>query len=213
MGEQDPSNDVIVGHVVLEPADLQAGMNLRLRRWALKGALSWLCLTALFIGIHTLVTPPGSPTPSAAYWLLKVGVPAACGFALLSAVLYVLGRSARQGFAGKSREQLTTTYELGPDGFAVSTPESTSRSAWTAFVHHGEVPAAFRLYHTRAAYQILPKRAFRQEDVPRVRSLLDAHLSPVPTRTRILRNALILWIIMVAMFMGVYFLVGAPSHP
>jgi hypothetical protein len=99
---------------------------------------------------------------------------------------------ALQGLGGR---ELDVTFEFTP-------------TEWSLYRHFTEVPSAFLIYTNALVFQIVPKRAFAEADIPRLRSLLAARLTPPPSPTGGWRRIVILWFVLVCFFVALWQVIG-----
>lgn len=143
--------------------------------------------------------------------------------ALFFLVLPLVGlqrsRAARVILAGLGDRELDVRFEFTPDEVVVSRPAGESRSEWSLYRHFTEVPSAFLLYTNALVFHIVPKRAFDAGDLPRLRALLAARLTPPPPRRVGWKRIVGLWSLLVILFVVIWQLVGKdagrapPQHP
>ncbi|MET0286641.1 MAG: YcxB family protein [Polyangiales bacterium] len=132
---------------------------------------------------------------------------------LFVGVLYVAQRAAaRKHLEGKSARDLTMHYELDAGGYTIRSPSTDVRSTWQSVHHFDEAEAAFLIFPSATIQVVVPKRAFAEADVPRVRALLQASVKQ-PKKTFLRGSAgrvILLWLALVLMFVVIYHTLGAP---
>jgi YcxB-like protein len=193
-----PAGAKVVGHVVMEVSDVERALaetgSLGLRR-----LLLWPVLLAAFFLISLLTNSDSSWEPRRTIVPVVLGVSFWVGL-----LLYARKSGARKTLEGKTERDRSITFELDPAGYSISTPTSSSRSDWSNLHRYHEGKSAFLLYLNPTVHQILPKRAFSDDDVAKVRALLAAHVTQRPAgRSR--RTAMILlWAVLVIVFLAIW---------
>lgn len=192
----------LFGQVVMERRDIEQALA---EAPALRGLRKYFLFAALGLvfSVMRALDPAAPPLDWVRYVALWLGV-------TVFAVVFIVSktRAARTVLEGKTPSDLQMKLELDADGYAVSSPSSESRSAWRSVHHFVEAKSAFLIYPNPTVYQVWPKRAFADSDLPRVRALLDAHVKPATSHKK---RVLWVWAALVIGFAIVYQLFG--QHP
>jgi hypothetical protein len=185
----------IVGHVVMEVSDVERalaeGGPLGLRR-----LLLWPLLLAAWFLI-SLLTNSDSWQPRTTIVPIVLLVSFWVGL-----LLYARKRAARKTLEGKTERERSVTFELDPAGYSVSTPTSSSRSDWSNLYRYEEGKTAFLFYVNPTVQQILPKRAFSDDDIVKVRALLAAQVTQKPAGLSSRTKMVLLWAFLVVVFIS-----------
>ena len=133
------------------------------------------------------------------------------GFIL--ALLFFAPKSAARKTAQALRlEEGDVTVRFDDEAVTIHAPGSTTTTAYRAIPGWRESASAFLLYCGTNAANIVPKRAFEPDDVPRVRALLAANVKAAPAPgQKTLRRTLIVWVLLLAAFMVVWQLFENPQ--
>jgi len=120
---------------------------------------------------------------------------------------------ARQILEAKGAAELAATIVFDSSGYELKTATGASRTAWSALYSYHEGPTTFLLYSNPVVHQIVPKRAFHDADVPRIRELLRAQVTQrhATSKRRFLLRTVALWILLLGAFAAIRFLTG-PAH-
>jgi len=164
-------------------------------------------------------------------WLLPLGIGFAAFFLTANvdlkdswlaapigaAVGYYFWRSsfkggARRSLAGKTDRERTVTWRFGPETIEISNSASYTRFEWSTFHRSLEGPDTFVLYTSEAVLQVIPKRAFRTEDIETVRRMFASHITPRKKPSHAMRT-LLLWVTLILLFLAVWQFMnsGAPN--
>jgi hypothetical protein len=198
----ESSGDVIRGHFVLEPEDVQRGI------WevTVKGRrtlIGILTVSSLLWILPQVMTNTGRHPP----WVSLFGIALCVG-----AVFFGQRRVAARVMSNKTAQERDITWEFDEVGYRVSTPGSEGRGAWGTVHRTMEGEKTFFLYPSSNIYQLIPKRAFRDEDLPRIRELFRTRVTPRPIRNNAWR-VLVLWVVFIGAFLAVWqFLESPPSQ-
>jgi hypothetical protein len=199
-GEISRNTEAIVGHVVLTEDDVRRALA---NAPEARHGFIRIAATVTLLGVVVPVTSKDSGTTIRSLAACAILVPA-----MLFGRAYFRRRAAKEIFAGKGERQRTVSYEFAPSGVRMDGPGSEGRSEWSVYHRCYETPDAFLLYVNPAVYHVVPKRAFRETDVPRLRQLFDAHLVNPPLKSS--RMALvILWVVLILIFVAAYYLLIA----
>jgi hypothetical protein len=192
----DSAGAKVIGHVVMEVSDVERALSeagpLGLRR-----LLLWPVLLGAWFLISVL-------TNSDAWhpWTNIVPIVLLVSF-WVGLLLYVRKRTARKTLEGKSERDRTVALELDPAGYSISTPSSSSNAEWSTLHRYHEGKSAFLFYVNPTVHQIVPKRAFRDEDVAKVRALLAAHVTQKPAG-RSATKMILLWAFLIVVFLAIW---------
>jgi hypothetical protein len=96
------------------------------------------------------------------------------------------------------------TFELDPAGYSVSTPTSSSSSDWSTLHRYHEGKTAFLFYVNPTVQQIVPKRAFGNDDIAKVRALLAAHVTQRPAGHWGGAKMILLWAFLIVVFLAIW---------
>jgi hypothetical protein len=189
MGALEGNGDRIVGSVVLDENDVRRALELTPRIRA------FIILIAAAGTLVSVAMPPHIP----------VGL---VFFALLPLAQNGRKRAASTVLQGLGSRELDVTFEFTPTELNIVRPAGSSRSEWSLYRHFTEVPTAFLIYTNALVFQIVPKRAFAEADIPRLRSLLAARLTPPPRPTGGWKRIVILWLILISLFVAIWQVIG-----
>jgi hypothetical protein len=166
----EPSSaDRIFGQLTLEAADVRRAVDHEpLRRWMRR--LSWGMLGGFAILLVLAITRNPSfqwtnTLPSFAFVLLIVGLSH-----------FGIRRADRKLVESKSVRERDMAYVFDDVGYDIHSPAAASRGEWGTLERWLEVPTAFLLYVAPHSPLLVPKRAFRDDDVHRLRALLETRL-------------------------------------
>ncbi len=208
MDETQPLTDThgvpIRGRVVLELTDARrATFELPEAKKMLLRAGSITVCAGAFLAINASMTGGLSPIAM---------VPIAATVLVVGGVYWGLRRGAARIVEDKTDAARDVRYEFGRTGYSIVTPVTTVRAEWASLHHVHEGLSTFFLYTASNAYQLVPKRAFRPEDIPRIRDLLRAHVTPRAAKSSAAR-VVVLWIALVVAFLAVWqFLDSTPRE-
>jgi hypothetical protein len=110
--------------------------------------------------------------------------------------------SARRSIVNKSEGELTLTWRFSPQGYEVTTPTSYARAEWSTIHRFLEGRTCFVLYVSEMLMHVIPKTALRPEDVPALRAMFTARITP--RRRTFPFLALLLWVLIVLMLLAVW---------
>lgn len=189
MAQGTGSSDAVVGRVVLDENDIQQALEITPRLKAV------LILLPLAVTLGTLAMPPRIPT-------------GAILFICLPLVRRQRRRAARLVLQGLGNRELDTAFEFTENEVSFVRPAGSARLEWSMFRHFTEVPSAFLLYTNAIVYHVIPKRAFAAEDVPRLRALLSARLTPPPAPPVGWKRIIGLWVVLITLFVVIWQLIG-----
>lgn len=192
----------IVGKVVLESSDVTAAQAATTDHSVLGKYKRLLPLmVVIFVVVNHFVT---AGTDAFSDWkkLLPIGLFLAV---FITMVMNRRKQAGSKALEGKSEEERKAKFELGENGFSVELLGSAGRSEWSSLHHFLETESAFLLYINATVCHVLPKRAFSEPDVEKVRSLLEMQAPPAPQAGGP-RNALKQWGAVVLLAAAVYYL-------
>jgi YcxB-like protein len=198
----DADGDVIRGHVVLELADTRRAMSESREAKRLLFRVMTIAGCALVVLTVSAWTTNGGFNPTMLAPVL--------GTALLGvSLVWGLRQAAKKVVENKTEAERNITFAFDAAGYDVLTPVSKVRADWTSVHGAHESPSTFYLYTASNAFQLVPKRAFRTEDVPKLRELIRARVSERPVKNRTVRMV-ILWLVLIVSFLAVWqFMEGA----
>jgi len=179
----------IAGSVVLNENDVRRALDIT------PGHRALLMLIAAAATVASAAIPPHVP----------VGV---AFFLVLPLARRGRERAARLILDGLGSRELDVTFEFTPGEVSVTRPAGSSRSEWSLYRHFTEVPSAFLIYTNALVFHVVPKRAFAEADVPRLRALLAARLTPPPPPRPGWRRIVALWALLVVSFVVIWQLIG-----
>ncbi len=116
---------------------------------------------------------------------------------------YLERKMAGPLLAAASQRELAMTFELDNSGYAARSDVSSSQGAWSTLTGHRETSTSFLLFSARGGYVVLPKRAFREEDLPAIRQLLRTHIHYRQDQAA-LKRVLLAWALLVLAFGGIW---------
>jgi hypothetical protein len=181
----------VVGHVFLELKDVQQALadapGARRRFFTIGATVLFLCV----------VVPLTNREAAAGSFFAGVVMAGA----LVYMQLFQRRKVAERILAGRGERELAVDYEFSPAGLGISTAASKSVSEWSAYHHATEIPTAFLVYPNPTVFQIVPKRAFAEADLPRLRELFAAHLKGKPPTNPLVRTV-VLWAVLVILFLA-----------
>jgi hypothetical protein len=196
-----PSADgSISGTTTLTEADMAAGLAVANKRG------QWLMpVLFAFFGLVATSSFGGITAP-------LIAVPVGAGFGWL---LWrnVFRSGARRSLAGKSDRERTLTWRFTPETFEITTVTTYTRMQWSAVHRAVEGRDTFALYTSEAIVQIIPKRAFRAEEIEKLKALFASSITPRKKRSNFGR-VFMLWIFLILMFLTIWqFLQGGGPRP
>jgi hypothetical protein len=118
---------------------------------------------------------------------------------------------ARRYVHGKSASDLTVAFELDEAGFSARSASSQGRNAWQVVQQVREGLSTFLIYLNPVLFQILPKRAFPQDELAQIRQLLQTRIAP-PRPMRRWVIMLVVWLVVVGAFLLQYLGTSRPGH-
>lgn len=128
-------------------------------------------------------------------------------------------RGSRE-FRSMSEWQTRVRYRFSSTGLRIETEKESSEQSWDRFASWSEGESAFYVEQVGQRFQIIPKRAFDDQDAAdAVRSLLRENVRSRPELRgpRVQRNRLLisigLWLVLVTMFVVIYQLVTSGTTP
>jgi hypothetical protein len=174
----------------------------RTRTYTLFLPVFWLVLAIVTLSGAASVTEPSVLLP-----LLGTSAFVA---ALVFALLRMAPRSwAKQAFADNG--SATQHYRFDEQGLSVDSDLRKVQLAWPALPNHLETPKSFVVYTSSQTIFVIPKRAFDNASLPRLRQLLQARLPLRRERNRALIR-LMIWVVALALFLSIWHVLGA-SQP
>lgn len=194
------SKQPIRGQFVLELSDIrrglwEAGSGLRL----IIVVLAW---PVLWVVVRSLNGGDG---------VVSLWVPAAVVCIGIPALLFGFNRAASKVLENRKDTERDITWELDETGYCVKTPGSDSRAAWDTVHRIKEGRRTFLLYPASNIFQIIPKRAFRYEDIPRIRWLFRTRVTPRSASNPMVRTVA-LWVVLIVAFLAVWQFLQQPGH-
>jgi hypothetical protein len=186
-----PSEDgSITGTATLTEADMAAGLAVANKRgqWLVPVLFAFfgLVATSSFGGITAPLV--GAPVGAGLGWLLWRNV---------------FRSGGRRSVAGKSERELTVTWRFTPETFEITTVTTYTRMQWSAAHRVIEGRDTFALYTSEAIVQIIPKRAFRPEEVEALRGLFARCITP-RKRPSNFGRVFVLWVVLILMFLAIW---------
>jgi len=186
----------VVGRFVIGPADLEravADQGFAKLGWAL------MLMAVLMV--------------AASLWWLGPAFFRAVAPALIFVVVFwfyfrhVQKKANARSFEGKGPGDSDTRLELDDVGYATITASSSTRGTWQSLNGFQEGKSCFLLFAQPRGVVILPKRAFSEADVSRVREILHAHVTaqPAPVSKARLRAMVALMIISISLIAGIFY--------
>ncbi len=126
---------------------------------------------------------------------------------ILAAIfVFTLSRGARR-WADKAFTELhggdDVTYRFDRHGLAVETSKRQVKVLWEVLHRALETKLAFLVYTSSNTAEIVPKRAFAASDLETLRRWFKRRIQARP-QPRILRNAILLWIVLIFAFFLVW---------
>ena len=116
----------------------------------------------------------------------------------------------RRAFMKEPSLQLETKNIISEDGLVLTTSRAETKLNWSAFIRYTETKDIFVLYVQSRMFHIIPKRAFRAEDVITLREMFSSHISaPSPSAGRPSTQALLFAFVVVTAIVLVYFAIHA----
>jgi hypothetical protein len=196
-----PSADgSIIGTTTLTEADMAAGLSVanKVGQWFLPILFAFFgfAVSSSFGGVTATL----------------VAVPVAVGLGwLLRKNIFRAG--ARRSLAGKSDRERTLTWRFTPETFEITTSTTYTRMQWSAVHRSVEGKDTFAIYTSEAIVQIIPKRAFRAEDLEPLRGMLARCITP-RKRPSTFGRIFILWFALILLFLAIWqFLQGDQVRP
>jgi hypothetical protein len=117
----------------------------------------------------------------------------------------------KQVMENKTEAERELSFHFDASGYRITTPVSTASGQWSGVHRTQESASTFLIYPASNLFQIVPKRAFAEPDVSRLRALLAEHVQPRPTRytgTARAKKALLLWVVLIIMFLFIWQFLG-----
>ncbi len=188
----------IVGHVVLSREDLENAADSSGRR---------KLLVALIITGALLVLGIAAGSGRTDFWLI-LAFPAVFAVLLVVYFRYLLKKATGRLLAHQPEAERDTTFELDESGYLRKTGLSSSRAAWSTLDSHRETKSSFVLFSSLAGHVILPKRAFREEDIEAIRALLRTHVKAATTNPMQVRLVVVMWVLLIVTFAAIWFGLG-----
>ncbi len=179
---------VITATIMFELDDMMSGFTLT------GGKIRWV-LPVLFAGMG-LISGASMGTIAQIVYSMGFGL---LGFALWPLVFRA---GARRWLANKSDVERTITLTFSPASVEVTTATTYLRFEWPAVHRFLENRKTFLLYLGESMFQVVPKRAFRTDEVDALRAMLTTRVTPrkrAPTVARVLA----LWFLLVVLFLVV----------
>jgi len=122
------------------------------------------------------------------------------------------GRSilVRRTFKKEPSLQLETNVVVSDDGLIITNSRGEGKLNWSAFIRYTEAKEVFVLYVQSRIFYIIPKRAFRAEEVVMLREMFNRHISrPAGSPIRSGLKALLFGFVIIAAIVLVYVAVHA----
>jgi uncharacterized membrane protein len=127
----------------------------------------------------------------------------------------------KQVMENKTEAERQLSFHFDASGYRITTPVSTASGQWSSVHRTQESASTFFIYPASNLFQVVPKRALAEPDVPRLRALLAEHVQPRPTKytgTARAKKALLLWVALIFMFLLIWQFLGGEgsrgqSHP
>jgi hypothetical protein len=186
----EPSADgSVVGTATLTEGDMVTGLAL-----ANKRARWYLPVVCAFSGF--VVTSFGGITVQ----IIAAPIAGALGW-LLWRNLFRSG--ARRSLAGKTDRERTVTWRFTPETVEITTVTTYTRMQWSTVHRCLEGGDVFALYTSEAIVQIIPKRAFRAEEIETLRGMFASLVTP-RKRPSAIGRMLVLWMVLVLAFLAVW---------
>jgi hypothetical protein len=185
-----PSTDgSIVGSTTLTESDMAGGLRLANKRG------QWF-LPVLF-GVLGFIVPFSS---GIAVQLVAGPLAAAIGWFFWRRLFR---SGAHRSVAGKTDRELTVTWRFTPETFEITNSTTYTRMQWSTVHRCLEGKDVFALYTSEAIVQIIPKRAFRPEDIEPLKGMFATHITP-RKRPPMAARMLVLWVVLIVMFLAIW---------
>jgi hypothetical protein len=162
------SERVIRGKVFLELEDVRAALATSPEVRTFRIVLIVVSLAAVAFVRRTAVEFGASPSAVA-------GVSAVAGAFCAVTLLLARWRAPRRMLERMTREECELRFEFSESGYVITRGASRAESAWPGVRRIVEGPESFQLSLQLKGGQIVPKRAFADSDVSRLRELFARH--------------------------------------
>jgi hypothetical protein len=192
----------ITGTTTLTDADMTSGLAVANKRG------QWF-LPVLFAFLGLLV---GSSFGGVTGPLVAAPVAAGLGWIFWKNAFRAGGR---RSLAGKSDRERTLTWRFTPETFEITTVTTYTRMQWSGVHRIVEGKDTFAVYTSEAIVQIIPKRAFRPEEVETLRGMFARYVTP-RKRPNNLGRIIVLWVVLVLVFLAIWQFLQSDSlrpHP
>jgi hypothetical protein len=157
----------------------------------------------LVLAIVTLSSAESVSEPS-------VLVPLVCTSAFVAALVFTLLRRAPRGWAKRAFADnglATQRYRFDEQGLSVDSDLRKVQLAWPALPNHLETPKSFVVYSSSQTIFVIPKRAFDDVSLPRLRQLLQARVPRQREPNRALVR-LAIWVVALVLFLSIWHVLG-----
>ena len=119
------------------------------------------------------------------------------GIALLLAGRLGLRHAVRRQLRSMAEDTRDIEYQFSEDLLEIRTAISQSQHRYEALVKYAVGKHSLLVYVTPYVAQIIPKRAFREEELAQVERWLRARVKPVPKRVNPYLRFLVLWALLI----------------
>ena len=202
MGGDADGDEKIRGSVVLEEQDVERGMS----EGSGSGKPLFLLVPLLSLVFLQVLVGHWTSDGAAQAWSktlpILILIPLAWG-----GTIYARKKAARRILHNKTG---TRSLDIGSTPRATPLVTRLERTLWGALYRYDEGASAFLFFINPTVKIIVPKRAFREDDLPRIREILRTCV-----RQRHVTNAtmktLVLWVVLVVGFLVVWQFMGKPA--
>lgn len=206
----EEGEEVVTGRAELVEADFAAAATrLPQFRRGLTQLWLWPLLVIAFMSIHRFLNQGDSSLE-----LLPLTLPVVFAIALA----LVFRRLTHRAWIKQAQANQGGNAEFRFDdfGFGLESPLRQHRLAWASLAHWVETPEAFVIYTTPRTLLLVPKRAFSSQSLDRVRELLASRITTKEPAGSAFgsfnwRKTLLLWLILVLAFLGIWHWLDQPS--
>jgi len=122
--------------------------------------------------------------------------------------LYTTRLQARRFFTEIDPGRRTTSYVFTPTSLEITTKNSHVRQDYEALKRYVLTPHTLLLYASSSIAQVIPLRAFAPDDRERVVAWIQSQVKPSPKLPSALGRTLGLWLVLVVMFAGIWWLLN-----
>jgi len=205
--EPETSVDPIRGQFTLTEEDAQRAVNEN-------AGLKWwhivFIVPVVLIGVWPILKSGDDA-------LLTIAIPMVFLVVLFCFILILRFRVAgKQLLENMTEAERQLSFHFDASGYRIATPVNAASGQWCAVHRTHEGATTFFIYLATSVFQIVPKRALAEPDVPRLRALFVEHVRPRTSKyagAGAMRRTLILWVVLIVTFASIWqFLSGGSQR-